>query len=669
MNLNACATVDRRPSHELSRNKESEPKRLSSSRADDPFPGIDDGDSETKEIICINLEDDAESSTKEHHAVPVRQAVVANNHTLGFKSVAKSRSPVNNVRQFNSATYTEKNFFPLFRTLTKDEIPAQGVQTVRKNRGIGFQAWYNTHETDNASSAAPAMLRNDISQTPSITLLNRERTKNLARSDRDEPQFAMSVLNSKRKRTMGELSYNELIPPSQIESPSEKLARIAKKRRQRQEMSGTWPHSTSTGNVHHANDLEYVNRYGNDRSTGENVEPAESPIEHEQLDRCESVARVGDERRGPPIVREVSPINIVPLNEGQKDHLAIQYQENLRDDHANPSDIGSEQPTGLICDTREHGGGTNVAPLTRSHKAKNAKPRVSGPTNVCGVYSPEKKRPVKRSNRGDFHCPRCDSQFTTLNSVNYHFENCIAKYGNPRSLKWNDHPSLERAGERVFSRNRNEQTTIVPAPVPAVKDDPINRMRDTEPVRKDESTTNIVDLSPASNIQASGLSIITEKPPITDEQVSFAGTELKSDNQTSLVEHRTTGGKGLSAETLKTFQETGSWDLALTVDQSVDGFQDEETEVPDIAYRYFVQKREWLETEEDAIESNMGPYYTLNEANAVAKAEVQCPQTDEFEGIPSQGWSYYYRQDEHGMQMHMATVLEINIEAAVHRGE
>lgn len=668
-NPNARAANDHCPGYQHNYNKGSEPKKLSDSQHTDPIPILDDGDSEPKEIIYIDVEDIDGPSTKDNYTAPIRQPV-ASNHSLGFPSLGESRSPVNNIQQSNSMTYTEKGIRPLFRTLAADEVPAQAVQTVKENRGIGFKAWYKADDSDTASGVAPAMLRNDISQSSSIILSNRERSKNAARSNRDEPQFAMSVLKSNRKRTMGELNFDELISPSQIESPSEKLARIAKKRRQRQYICDFWPHSTVVENLQTADDLEYVNRFGNDRATGGNVELAESPIENEQLVRRKSVARVGEERRGPSLVREIPPVNICQLTEGQDDQLTIQRHRDHRDEHENLSTDCSAQPPGSICDTQVHGDGTNVASLKKSHRAKNAKPRVSGPTNVCGVYSPEKKRPVKRSNRGEFHCPRCDSQFTTLLAVNYHFEQCIAKHGNPKSLKWNDHPSLERAEKNFASRNDNKQTRTVSALVPAVKDDPIDNIQDIGSKRKPELINNIVDLNPASNIQVSDPSVVPEEPaitPITEEQVSFVGNEVKFNDQTSIVEHRTTGGKGLSTEILKAFQETGSWDRGLTVDQSLDGLQDEETEVPNIAYRYFVQKREWLETEEDAIESDMGPYYTMNEANSVAEAEVKSPQIDEFEGIQSQGWSYYYRQDEHGMQMHMATVLGINIETTVHR--
>ena len=66
-------------------------------------------------------------------------------------------------------------------------------------------------------------------------------------------------------------------------------------------------------------------------------------------------------------------------------------------------------------------------------------------TAVCGVYSPEKMSPNREAHKRDFpyHCPRCDKRLSTRGSVKMHFPDCIAKYGNPDALKWNDHVSLK----------------------------------------------------------------------------------------------------------------------------------------------------------------------------------------------------------------------------------
>ena len=69
-------------------------------------------------------------------------------------------------------------------------------------------------------------------------------------------------------------------------------------------------------------------------------------------------------------------------------------------------------------------------------------------TTVCGVYSREKWPPYKiKTSGGPHHCPRCDTQFTRSQGVKRHFVGCIAKFGNPDSLRWTDHPSLQRTVE------------------------------------------------------------------------------------------------------------------------------------------------------------------------------------------------------------------------------
>lgn len=65
-------------------------------------------------------------------------------------------------------------------------------------------------------------------------------------------------------------------------------------------------------------------------------------------------------------------------------------------------------------------------------------------TRVCGIYSRERASPTKiKTKGGPYHCPRCDTQFTRALGVMRHFIGCITKYGNPESLKWTDHASLQ----------------------------------------------------------------------------------------------------------------------------------------------------------------------------------------------------------------------------------
>lgn len=663
-----CAAMDRRPHCQPSYRNESGPKKSPGSHACDPIAISDDDESDAAEINYFDLDNDNQASTKGHCAAPIEKSATAL-HDLGFQSLAESRSHYKDTQGPNSVRHAESVTQPLFRALTKDDLLASGVQPLPEARGIGFKTWYENcgpHHTDNT---APAMQRKEVRQKPSITLTNKERTKNTVRAYRDVPQFAMSVLKPNSKRTMGELSYNELIAPAQIESPSERLARTARRRRQRQERCDSWSHNTSAGDAQSETDFDHVHSHEYDRTAREKVDLAVSPILNEPLARREPIPRVGDARREPLAVGEPSSVSTYALVKGQEGHTSMQCCEACSEGNEDACGTFSTQTTAQNHDAQEHGHGENAPHpgAVANTEPKYRKPRIRGPTNVCGVFSPEKKPPVKRSTSGEFHCPRCDSQFTTSSGVNFHFEKCIAKYGNPGSLRWHEHPSLEKEGKRIVSM-KSEKMVTVPAPLPDVRGDAVNKMHDTEPVCG--LATNItIAPSITSNIQVPGRSNLAETQSISEEPVPYSGNELEPDQQASTTEYRATARKGLSAETLKHFRETGSWDRGIELNESMHEAQNDEIEVPNIAYRYFVLKREWLESEEDAIELNMGPYHTLNEANAVANAAVQCPQIDQFEGIQSKGWSYYYKQDEHGMQLHMATILGINIEAAVRRGK
>lgn len=81
---------------------------------------------------------------------------------------------------------------------------------------------------------------------------------------------------------------------------------------------------------------------------------------------------------------------------------------------------------------------------------------TSGYTRFCGVYSKEKATPKKvKTLGGPYHCPRCDTQFTRADRVMRHFVGCITKCGNPDSLKWTDHTSLQ-GGAKFRARYGNQ---------------------------------------------------------------------------------------------------------------------------------------------------------------------------------------------------------------------
>ena len=659
-----CAAVDLRANCQPPNNNEPDSKKPSGSRARDPIAIPDDDEPDPAEIHYIDLDNDNEASVQGNFTTPIKQAS-DEVHDLGLQSLARSHSPYSRNQGADPARCTERVTQPLFRTLTKEDLPASSAQSSPETRGIGFKAWYKPQGTHHTGDAVPETRKKGTRQNPSITLFNEERTKNTAKGVRDMPQFAISVLKSKHKRTIGELSYNELISPAQIESPSEKLARIAKRRRHHHERRDLWLQNANAGDAHNAIDLEHVAGHDNYGMTGESFDLAASPIVREPLSTGRSVTGLGDKRSGPSVVSEISPVN---TSDSARNYVPTEYPKDHSDGHA--YGICSLQTAAKNRGAQGTDGKNAAYPSgSASHKADFRKPRAGGPTNACGVFSPENKPPVKRSSRGDFHCPRCDSQFTRPRGVKCHFEECIAKYGNPSSLRWDDHPSLGGVGKRTVTMNKNEQRVTSPARTSTVQESSATSTPGIEPASRPATVIDKVAPPPASNIQTPGHSSLPETRPITAEQVSGSCNEPRRDHPPSIVEYGATGGKGLSAETLKNFRETGNWNRGVDLSERADEAQDDETQVPSIAYRYFVLKRDWLETEEDAVESSMGPYHTMNEANAVAKAEVQYPQIDGFEGIQSRGWSYYYKQDEHGMQTHMATVLDINVEAVVHRGE
>lgn len=86
-------------------------------------------------------------------------------------------------------------------------------------------------------------------------------------------------------------------------------------------------------------------------------------------------------------------------------------------------------------------------------KSRKSKPRTTGfnretgegmMTSVCGTVTPAKGTPATRANKkGNFCCPRCNSNFTRARSVKDHFISCVRKHGNPNGLSWWDHQTLE----------------------------------------------------------------------------------------------------------------------------------------------------------------------------------------------------------------------------------
>ena len=445
LNPSISPVVSCYPSGESMHSKGSGLETSSGSNVWDPITIVDDDEPDTAEINHIDLRYDDEAVVKGDHRDEPKQLLAE--HTVSCLQPVAIPYHFENTKGRASQKHAETGDH---LSLTGEDISALKAQAAPKECVTGFRAWYKSQETRLTANAAPAMQQKPMSQCPSIPLINKEQSKETSKRKLCAPQHEMRVLDSKRKRTMGDLQCDELISPAQIESPSEKRARIAKKRRQ--------------------------------------------------------------------------------------------------------------------------------------------------------------------------------------------------------------------------SQNKSKANTIQ-ARVPAVPDDVAIIQKDANQIGSPASAASIVIAPRVLGTRIYDLSSVPENRPMAEERASSYNTKPQLNRKESLVEHRTAGGKGLSAESLKKFRESGSWDCGMEAGQSTEEAHHEEAEVPNIAYQYFVQKREWLETEEDALESTMGPYHTVNEANAVAKVEVQSTEIDHIERVRCNGWSYFYQQDENGMQTHIATILEIHVATAVCRGQ
>ena len=130
--------------------------------------------------------------------------------------------------------------------------------------------------------------------------------------------------------------------------------------------------------------------------------------------------------------------------------------------------------------------------------------------------------------------------------------------------------------------------------------------------------------------------------------------------------HPTTGGKGISDATIKHWEfGSAAQAYATPTDSVTDG---DELREPEPLYQYHVHIREWLidESETEARLTELGPWHTMAEANAVAAERVQKPSADNPTVIFRPGaWSYSFNKDEYGMETHTAGLGGGFVEASV----
>ena len=132
--------------------------------------------------------------------------------------------------------------------------------------------------------------------------------------------------------------------------------------------------------------------------------------------------------------------------------------------------------------------------------------------------------------------------------------------------------------------------------------------------------------------------------------------------------HPTTGGKSISDATIRRWESDSAAQAYATPTDSVT--DEDELKEPESLYQYRVHLREWLadEPEVEARSTELGPWHTMAEANAVAAESVQKPSEDNATLIFRPGaWSYSFNRDENGMETHGAESVGGYIEASVSR--
>ncbi|KAG8531418.1 uncharacterized protein KY384_003047 [Bacidia gigantensis] len=309
-----------------------------------------------------------------------------------------------------------------------------------------------------------------------------------------------------------------------------------------------------------------------------------------------------------------------------------------------------------------------------------------------------------------YHCPLCLRKHISRHHLKRHFKLCVERNGNPEGKSFNSHESWKALshGTKTFAREPprarlpNKQSTPRSFQNSALQDiragvlcnpshvqsrhelekraqkvEQITRRAwtgqhdhisieddndDAVPVEADHVNTSFSSQahSDSSNTSITKTDSLFQRDAAQDSDTSVeaeytpkpgvAGTDTQA-------ERPTTGGKCISAETLAVWEPQSA----------------EETETPEVIYVYFVNIRTWAleKADEEHYSNNSGPFYTLQEANMVAKEEVKYPldhiQSGMEEITASPGWSYTYTEDEHQMQTHKMSAAGLCSETTVRR--
>ena len=91
-----------------------------------------------------------------------------------------------------------------------------------------------------------------------------------------------------------------------------------------------------------------------------------------------------------------------------------------------------------------------AAPVPAAANARPPRDRTLDYANESGVFSAFKRAPVETIKNGagyQYRCSLCNTAFKRTAHVKEHFDKCVRKYGNPNSLRWDDHQSCREGDE------------------------------------------------------------------------------------------------------------------------------------------------------------------------------------------------------------------------------
>ena len=282
--------------------------------------------------------------------------------------------------------------------------------------------------------------------------------------------------------------------------------------------------------------------------------------------------------------------------------------------------------------TQKSSGGKHLTTKATNRKELSRLAREFVPTEVCNVFSESRvpagcnpaqhiPSPSELKRRRNMICIICGSKFEVRQYVRNHFPKCVRKNGNPNRHSWFDHPTVRNKDD---SQSRKLDDEFGPFP----------KKTDDEPAI--DPSTSLLGLQP--------------DPP-------------------KAVEHKTTGGKGISDATV------ASW-LAQSENEDIEGEDDynaeAEVETSESAWQYHVTRQEIRTAEvglEDPIERKYTPYWTLEEANAKAGEEIQIRDVSPPPGPHPRGWNLQFRKDENGMDSHTVEVQGTTITTTVTRSK